>query len=272
KMGDTTISYLIDSANYVFLIDTFLGPISMGYIKDYLIEKNLTKKKMIIFITHGHWDHYWGNAVFPEALIIGQELCRTKIMADGQQNLEKYIDFAEGTIQIVPPQITFLSKLSFPEENLEFTHTPGHTKCCASCYDVLDDILIVGDNIEDPIPYLMEGDLTPYITTLENYIEQNPKVIIPGHGKEQENLDLVIRNLEYVRNVSQNTVDFTEFTKTHILLHAENMKFLANVAMENQTRDLALQYLQSGLVALKQENYDNHQNLLRELEDLMHSI
>ncbi|MHA1673199.1 MAG: MBL fold metallo-hydrolase [Promethearchaeota archaeon] len=272
KMGDTTISYLIETTNYVFLIDTFLGSKSMGYIKDFLKEKNLLRKKMIIFITHGHWDHYWGNSVFPDALIIGQNLCYTKILTDGEAKLKQYQDFAEGEIQIVPPQITFHSRLSFPEEKLEFWHTPGHTSCSASCYDALDDVLIVGDNIEEPIPYLMDGDLKQYINTMEKYLKQNPKTIIPGHGKEHDNMDLAISNLEYVRSVSQNTVDFTDFTKDEILLHAVNMKFLGNLAKEEQNRDLAAQCFQSGLGTLKHNNYENHQNLLKELETLLQSI
>ncbi len=272
KMGDTTISYLIETTNYVFLIDTFLGSKSMGCIKDYLKEKNLTQKKMIIFITHGHWDHYWGNAFFPDVLIIGQNLCHTKILTDGEAKLEQYHDFAEGEIKIIPPQITFQSRLKFPEEKLEFYHTSGHTSCCASCYDSLDDVLIVGDNIEDPIPYLMAEDLKQYITTLENYVKQNPKVIIPGHGKEHDNLDLTISNLEYIRNVSQNAVDFTEFTKDQILLHAVNMKFLGNLAKEEHNQDMAVQYFQSGLNALKQKNLEEHQNMFEEMENLLQSL
>ncbi|MHA1620027.1 MAG: MBL fold metallo-hydrolase [Promethearchaeota archaeon] len=280
KMGDTTISYLIEGTKYVFLIDTFLGSKSMGHIREYLIENNLIEKKLIIFITHGHWDHYWGNNFFPQALIISQSLCRAKILADGQQNLEKYQDFAEGEIQIVPPQIIFKSKLSFPEEKLEFFHTPGHTQCCASCYDEIDDVLIVGDNIEDPIPFLMADDLKQYISSLENYIEQNPKVIIPGHGKEHGNLDLVSNNLKYVRNVSrigsqvdsqkglENIFDFAKFSKQQIVLHVANMKFLANLAKENQNRDRAVQYIQSGLETMKHNNYENHQDLIKELEEL----
>ena len=34
--------------------------------------------------THYHWDHCWGNALFPSAQIWGHERCRASLMEDGE--------------------------------------------------------------------------------------------------------------------------------------------------------------------------------------------
>ena len=88
-LGDTTYSYLINAEKHVFLFDTFCGPDSMEYIKEYLREKKIGEKPLIIVITHNHWDHYWGNCAFPEHLIISHTLCRQGMQETAQEDLER---------------------------------------------------------------------------------------------------------------------------------------------------------------------------------------
>lgn len=52
--------------------------------------------------THGHWGHTWGNAGFPEALVIGHEQASRTIEAD-RVNLEGRAEFIRG--QLVQTQL-----------------------------------------------------------------------------------------------------------------------------------------------------------------------
>ncbi len=52
--------YVINGKDHFFICDTYLGPFYMKIIKDYL-ETNFGKKEYIIFNSHSHWDHIWGN-------------------------------------------------------------------------------------------------------------------------------------------------------------------------------------------------------------------
>ena len=48
--------------------------------------------------THGHWGHTWGNAAFPEALVIGHEQAARTIEAD-RANLERRAEFFRGQLE-----------------------------------------------------------------------------------------------------------------------------------------------------------------------------
>ena len=47
--------------------------------------------------THGHWGHTWGNAAFPEALVIGHEQAARTIEAD-RTNLERRAEYFRGQL------------------------------------------------------------------------------------------------------------------------------------------------------------------------------
>ena len=48
--------------------------------------------------THGHWGHTWGNAAFPEALVIGHEQASRSIEGD-RVNLERRAEFIRGQLE-----------------------------------------------------------------------------------------------------------------------------------------------------------------------------
>ena len=48
--------------------------------------------------THGHWGHTWGNAAFPEAMVVGHERAAETMRADGA-NLEPRAEFFRGQVE-----------------------------------------------------------------------------------------------------------------------------------------------------------------------------
>lgn len=192
----TTNVYVIEGREQVFVCDTFLGPDSMQAVKEY-IATHMAGKPLIIFNSHADWDHVWGNCAFASALIIAHQQCRGRLKADGEADLAKHAKFHRGEISLVLPNLTFQERMGFPEEGIEFFHSPGHTADSATCYDRIDRVLFVGDNLEDPIPYVTPGLLEQYVATLKRYLSIGIDTIIPVHG-EVVSRELVRRNLQYI--------------------------------------------------------------------------
>ncbi|MCY6372306.1 MBL fold metallo-hydrolase [Clostridium ganghwense] len=193
----STNVYLIDGKDYLFLCDTYLGPKSMLEIKKF-INKHLDEKPIIVFNSHSDWDHIWGNCFFKNSIIISHEICREDIEKNALYELNKYKEHCQGEVKIYIPNLTFKERLDFIDEDIEFFYSPGHTNNSASCFDRKDNVLFVGDNIENPQPYLTCNNFDIYEKTLNKYIEIQADYIIPGHG-DVANYDLVRKNLKYIK-------------------------------------------------------------------------
>ena len=194
--GYPTSVYCIDGKTHSFLCDTFLGSDPMKRVCRYLFSA-MGKKPVVVFNSHYHWDHIWGNCAFPSSPIIAHARCRERVLRDGAKELKEYEKYVQGSVTVLPPSITFTEQLCYPEEGIEFFYSPGHTECSASCYDTEEDVVFVGDNVERPIPYLLSTDLERYRTTLEAYLEIDPHTYVLGHGKPADR-SLVEETLAYV--------------------------------------------------------------------------
>jgi len=169
-------------------------------MKQYL-EAEFGSKKSIAFNSHYDWDHIWGNVAFQNSWIISSDLTRTAIEKRGQEQLqENKADFAREEIEITLPNLTFSSRMVFENDGVEFFHSPGHTADSSSCYDRVDRILFVGDNVEDPLHYENADDLRDYVQTLKNYLKLDAKYIVTSHGGVSDN-KFVQSTLERVKTI-----------------------------------------------------------------------
>jgi glyoxylase-like metal-dependent hydrolase (beta-lactamase superfamily II) len=214
--------FVVHGRTHTFVCDTFLGPHPMEKIINYVAHEN---NQFIIFNSHSHWDHIWGNCAF-ESLIISHRACREIIIQEGESELEQYRKYTQGDVKIVLPTVTFTESISFPDEGIHLFYTPGHTRDSASCLDCVDNTLFVGDNVEAPIPYLDYDDLTVYTYTLQTYLTMNPDTIIPGHGNIADK-SLVQENLEYVDAFMQNNTEKYE-EEFYQPIHQINVKTQKN--------------------------------------------
>jgi cyclase len=245
EMDAPTNVYVIIGEKYVFICDTFLGPGSMKGVKEYL--KKYSDKTIIIFNSHYDWDHHWGNCAFPNARIYAHHLTRDKIIAEGEKGLEDYKKFQRGKIIITPPNTVFYNALSFIDEKVDIFHSPGHTEDSSSCFDLESNILFVGDNVEDPIPYIrsdLDG-VTEYVETLELYNMLEFDKLIPGHGPIS-NKKLLQQNLEYLKHFPEleGPVDLKKFGKPYYHIHLHNLSTLASERLKKEQYDDSIKYYQ----------------------------
>jgi len=197
---DTTNVYVIEGNRHRFIVDTFLGPQAMSAVKSHLCKSN---RPVIVVNTHSHFDHFWGNCAFPQAVIVGHTLCKQGIEKPGQLDyLIKHADLQQGQVAIVGPNVTFEKRLVFEEDEIELFHSPGHTRDSISCIDRKDQVLLIGDNVGLPIPSIYPGvQVNEFIETLETYQALALPTVVSSHYSEIEN-DLIASNLAYLRRLA----------------------------------------------------------------------
>ncbi|MBU7014909.1 MAG: MBL fold metallo-hydrolase [Theionarchaea archaeon] len=221
--------FVIDGPSHFFVCDTFLGPEPMTEMKTYLTY-HFHEKPFLIFNSHYHWDHVWGNCAFPDSVVLSHDSCREALIEKGESELEQYEEYAQGEVEIRLPTITFSERIVFPQESVEFFYSPGHTRDSASCRDHIDNTVFVGDNVEAPIPYLFYSGLKEYLDTLEVYSRFQAFTLVPGHG-ELCGYSLLHENQEYVKAFMENdTGKFQEGIYAHI--HNVNVKVQEDLMKE----------------------------------------
>lgn len=221
--GLETNIYIIDGQKNIFIADTFLGPAAMEKVKEY-IDSNFAPKPVVIFNTHFHWDHVWGNCAFKGRVIISHEICREMILKSGKDDLIKYGRHMMGDVEVVPPEITFSESLIFHDDRVKFFHSPGHTEDSSSMMDMDGNVLFVGDNIESPIPYLNCNDFDRYLQTLEGYLKMDGVKIIAGHCRKIDNC-LIEENMEYIRKFRDGDINKYK-AGIYSMINEENIKVL----------------------------------------------
>ena len=218
--------YVIMGTERVYVLDTFLGTESMEIVKQTIEDEGFKNQPLVVFNSHGDYDHYWGNAAFDQGFIIGHEHCRARILTEGEASLIEYKDHKRGEVIIKAPSTVFSDKLSFPDDGLTFFHSPGHTSDSTSCFDEEDKVLFVGDNVETPLPHVYNTDVSQFCKTLKSYLEIDWDVMIASHAPPLYDKTLLKRNIEYLESLHDWSADITTLTEDELHLHQHNINFL----------------------------------------------
>ncbi len=265
--------FVIIGERHIFICDTFLGPESMKEVKEYL--KKYSDKTIIIFNSHYDWDHHWGNCAFPDARIYAHHLTREKIIEEGEKSLEAYKEFQRGKITITPPNIVFYNAISFIDEQVDIFHSPGHTEDSSSCFDLIGKILFVGDNVEDPIPYIrsdLDG-VKDYVETLELYNILEFDKLIPGHGPISDK-KLLKQNLDYLKHFPEleEPINLEKYGFAYYHIHLHNLSTLASEQLKKEQYKDAIKYYQQVIdlgekyELIKPENIERVKSKIEEIK------
>lgn len=229
---------VVKTDDFIFVIDTYLGPNGIKDIKDF-VEKNKENKKIYIINTHSHYDHIWGNCLFENSQIISHKLCREKILSDGEKVLnefkEKEPHLILGDIKIKAPNIIFENELTFfsNDISIKLKHFCGHTKDSIVIIIEPYHICIAGDLVEEPFPIVSEddSDLKEFISSLEAIDKMNFNLVIPSHGTRFDN-NLVKENLSYLKQLENNSLS-DDYCKKKIITsefyleaHKQNIEYI----------------------------------------------
>ena len=151
--------------------------------------RTATDKKIKFLInTHYHGDHTFGNMYFSD--IIAHENCYDAL----KEATPRYIKYVEENMEDKDEVKDFILKLPnivFNEEvtlfepfEVKISHCTGHTAGSATVYIPGEKVLFSGDLLFVGMhPYMGDGDIHQWITTLENLLQLEVTTIIPGHGE-----------------------------------------------------------------------------------------
>ncbi len=222
RFGTTTNVYALEAGRNLLVCDTYLGPEAL---RPALAELLRGRENVVVVNTHADWDHVWGNCMFAADRIIGHRLCRERLLTEGETDLARYACWQRGDISLVPPEVTFEDRLELPEFDVELFSSPGHTPDSISIYDREDQVLVVGDNAERPIPSCIDPmNLDAHVDSLKDYLTYLCNIVVPGHGDLLTAAD-VRANIAYLDALRRgDTAEYED--EPYLLNHLENLRLI----------------------------------------------
>jgi glyoxylase-like metal-dependent hydrolase (beta-lactamase superfamily II) len=143
--------------------------------------------------SHGDWDHVWGTGGLPRDWegIVAHEACGSRFRDDIPGTLaEKAASEPDlyGSVTLLPPTRTFRRRttLELGGITLELHSLPGHTPDTIVGYIPQWNILLGGDAVEHPLPFLNSGSgIEGWVRGLERWAA---RLEAAGKGAAEGNL------------------------------------------------------------------------------------
>ena len=154
--------------------------------------------------THHHGDHTYANFLFPEATVIGHDLCRSATIATGFETQKWFPGVDWGDIRIAPPTVTFADSLTVwcdgTPASLRFMG-PAHTTNDVVVWVEERGLLFAGDLVfHGGTPFVVMGSVQGLVGALERLAGFGAEVVVPGHGSVC-GPEVIAGQLEYLRFV-----------------------------------------------------------------------
>ncbi|KAK1281345.1 hypothetical protein QJS04_geneDACA003069 [Acorus gramineus] len=133
--------------------------------------------KLIVFVTHHHYDHIDGLSVVqrcnPDAILLAHENTIRRI---GKDNLA-----------IAYQQVIGGEEINISGQRLDVIFSPGHTDGHMALLHVSTNSLIVGDHCvghgSAVLDFRAGGNMKDYFQTTYNFLDLSPHALIPMHGR-----------------------------------------------------------------------------------------
>ncbi|MEU5045331.1 MBL fold metallo-hydrolase [Streptomyces griseorubiginosus] len=164
----------------------------------------------LVVNTHFHGDHAFGNFVFtPEAVVVGQELCRSEMATAGLHLTTLWPDVRWGDLNLELPSVTFRDQLTVHIGGIEarLAHIgPAHTTNDTVVWLPQQRVLFTGDLVMSGVtPFFPMGSLSGSLAAIDRLRQFDARVLVTGHGPVAgpEVLDTAERYLLWVRGLAR---------------------------------------------------------------------
>jgi glyoxylase-like metal-dependent hydrolase (beta-lactamase superfamily II) len=245
KDGSPTHSFaanagIIIGTDGVLVVDTLISAKEgERFLAD--IRKVTSKPVKYVVNTHTHLDHAFGNCVFAKigATVISHTADREMLQQAGEGTLKNIGNFGlkaedmAGTT-IVYPTLAFSDRMQIylGDETVELIRTaPSHTAGSIVVSVPSKKLLFAGDILfTDFHPFMADGDISGWITTINALLTMDVEKIIPGHGPLSTKKDL--RDMkEYLLQFDMKARELSATSKDADFIAAELKKSLPQRSM-----------------------------------------
>ncbi len=210
--GDEVDCFALVTTRYLIFCDTSATTEQAAAIVASLTAE-LRGRLPLVILSHADYDHCWGNAVFaPDgalpATIIGHALTRERLLS--QEALtelaeKRRIEPRFASVRLVAPDIAFTERLEVAggDLSLELLHASGHTPDHSVIWIPTLRLLLAGDAVERPFPYVHSGAALPTLrATLARLEAMDAESIAVCHGAIADPA-LIGRNIAYFDEVER---------------------------------------------------------------------
>jgi len=192
-------------------------------------------KPIYVVYSHADWDHCWGTAALEYDLIIAHEACGKRFeVGEVAESLARMQAEEPGTydgVKLIPPVMTFADKLTLDlgGVTVELHHLAGHTEDCLVAFIPEWGVLLAGDTVETPLPYLHENSipvLPRWISELERWNNDGRvQSVVPSHGRLGDR-SLIAHNIRYLSDLWDGKPSDVpaEMTSFYAGTHAKNVE------------------------------------------------
>jgi cyclase len=190
----------------VTLVDTAFTATRGQGLKDAVATLTDTPVRSIVN-THHHGDHTYGNYLFPQATVIGHDLCRQTMLAVGLETKEWFPGVEWGDLEIAPPTVTFDDSVTVYCDDvattLRYVGQPAHTTNDVTVWVPDRGLLFAGDLVfNGGTPFVVMGSVQGLIDALTELQRLDPAVLVPGHGAVCD-AAVIAGQLAYLRFVQE---------------------------------------------------------------------
>ncbi len=195
----------------VLVIDTRANHVQAAEMVESLRQVSRLPVRWVIN-THHHWDHTFGNQIFPDAAIWGHERCVTAMNLRGEAMRAQVKALAPDqaatldAVVITPPAFTFATTatVTFDGTAVEMRYLGrGHTDNDIAISLPERNVLFAGDLIEEGAPPSFNDSFPlEWPDTVETLLPLAGGAVVPGHGATVDN-GFVARQLDELQIVAR---------------------------------------------------------------------
>lgn len=195
----------------VLIIDTRASHVQAAEMVESLKDVTRLPVRWVIN-THHHWDHTFGNQIFPDAALWGHERTAEAMRTHGEamraQVKAMAPDYAEVLDQVVitPPRLTFTATatLTLGGTVVEMRHLGrGHTDNDIVISLPERNVLFAGDLIEEGAPPSFNDSFPlDWPDTVAAMLPLAGGIVVPGHGATVDHA-FILRQLDELQIIAR---------------------------------------------------------------------
>lgn len=192
-------------------------------------------KPIYVVYSHADWDHCWGTAGLKTDVIIAHDVCgerfrRGEVAAELAEKQAAEPGMWDDVVLMTPNRLFGqMITVDLGGVMVEIHPLAGHTDDCLVACIPQWGILLAGDTVETPLPYLHMSSipvLAQWIGNLEKWAStERVRTVIPSHG-EIGDRRVISQNVRYLTNLRDGEVPDVpdEMNAFYTETHANNMK------------------------------------------------